>query len=620
MSAPRIDRIISARLMASNFADAGEDVGEFEKKAAALKAAGMTHVVINQALVSIPWVMDPENSYLRFTTLGPTLDQFVTSTYNIGLYHDALLAQNRKLLLGNAALARKYGLRCAIMCVEMTFMPESFFRRYPALRGPRVDNPACSTTPLFALCPMLSEVQDHYGQLIKAMLKLVPEIDELHVFTNDSGGGFCYSTHLYSGANGPVHCKAIPTGSQAQVFAKTIVAAARELNPGFRVVMTSGLSPKEKRDFARNAPEGVGSSVYGAFAWSAGLEDWWGTQAIGPKVHHHPEERARVRAWQDADYEARVRQIRENGGRVYANYSPYYYAGDDPRPWETHAVMCKLLAWGVTNLIGGVGGGQYSANDAVLLDAVKNGIRPTDQVVRELAEQWMGKKLAPRLLEVWRLTELVAREKPVPPAGHIFPLHPLVNGMPLVPDETLLGRHDLDYFMTPLMKDETKMKPNQGGIWRVVNYEHDDKVAYLREYEAVVFPAYAKARAILDELLARADLSAEQRKCLLEQQQSFESYPAVFRRQCHWIQASFYKLADETVPPGTPPYPAIIQAEIEVSAELDRAFARNPADNPRIQLMKAHRDDALRQINLSEFPKNRHLGTAGWTGAHEIKD
>lgn len=615
--ATKIDRIIGGGLMASDYADAGE--GVLEKRVEALKRAGVTHLVVNQALVSIPWVMDPENSYLRFTTLGPTPDQFVTSSYNIGLFHDSLLAQNRKLLLNNAALARKYGFRCAILCVEMTFMPESFFRRYPSLRGARVDNPACSTTPLFALCPMLPEVQDHYGQLIKGMLELVPEIDEMHIFTNDSGAGFCYSSHLYAGANGPYHCKDIPTGEQAQVFAKTLINAAREINPRFRVVMTSGLSPKEKYDFIRNAPDGAASSVYGAFAWGAGLEDWWGTQAVGPKVFNNPDERAIVRAWQYADYETRVRQIREQGGLVYANYSPYYYAGDDPRPWETHEIMCKLLEWGVTNLIGGAGGGNYSANGAVLLDAISNGIRPTDQVVRELAEKWVGPELAPQLLEVWRLTELVAREKPVPPAGHSFPHQPLATNMPIVPDEERLDEHDLDYFLTPVLRDQTKMKSHQGGIWRVVNYDHDDKVAYLRQYETVVFPAYAKALALLEEMLARPNLTDDQRACLLVQKKSFDGISDVFRRQCNWIQASFYKLLGETVPPGTPSYREIIQAEIAVSIAMLTARGKNPDDDPRIRLMRAHLDDPIRQIDLTEFPKNCHLGTAGWTGAHEVK-
>ncbi len=616
MTSNTIDRIIGGGLMASDFSEAGE--GVLDRKVEALRRAGVTHVVINEALVSIPWVMDPENSYLRFTTLGPTPDQYVTSTYNVGLYHDSLLEQNRKLLLRNAALARRHGFRCAMLCVEMTFMPESFFRRYPALRGPRVDNPACSTTPLFALCPMLPEVQDHYSQLIRGMLELVPEIDEMHLFTNDSGGGFCYSSHLYAGPNGPYGCQDVPTGRQAQVFAETLITAAREINPEFRVVMTSGLSPAEKRDFITDAPEGAASSVYGAFAWGGGLEDWWGTQAVGPQVHNNPEQRAKVRAWQDADYEARVRQIRDNGGLVYANYSPYYYAGDDPRPWETHEIICKLLRWGVTNLIGGAGRGRYSANSAVLLDAISHGPRPTDQVVRELAEQWVGSALAPQLLEVWRLTETAAREKPVPPGGHFFPLQPLVNSMPLVPDENLLGEHDLDYFLTPVLRDETKMKSQQGGIWRAVNYDHDDKLAYLRQLDGVVFPAYAQGLAILDDLLARPDLTPDQRQCLQVQRDSFAGYPATFRRQRHWIQASFYKLSDETVPPGTPSFRDLMLAEIENHAEMLRARDKDPDDSPRLQLMKAHLDDPVRQVDLTEFPKNRHLGTQGWTGAHEL--
>ncbi len=613
-----IDRIIGGGLMASDYAEAGE--GVLERKVETLKRAGVTHVVINQALVSIPWVMDPENSYLRFTTLGPTPDQFVTSTYNVGLYHDSLLAQNRKLLLRNAALARKYGFRCAILCVEMTLMPESFFRRYPALRGPRVDNPACSTTPLYALCPMVPEVQDHYSQLITGVLELVPEIDEMHIFTNDSGAGFCYSSHLYSGPNGPYHCHDVPPGTQAQVFAKTLITAARIVNPDFRVVMTSGLSPKEKRDFIRNAPEGAASSVYGAFAWGAGLEDWWGTQAVGPKIHHNPEERAKVRAWQYADYETRVRQIREQGGLVYANYSPYYYAGDDPRPWETHEIACKLLEWGVTNLIGGAGGTEYSANGAVLLDAIANGIRPTDQVVRELAETWVGPVLAPELLEAWRLTELVAREKPVPPGGHAFVHQPLVNHMPLVPDESQLSEHDLDYFLTPVLRDQTKMKSHQGGIWRIVNYMHDDKVAYLKQYEEVVFPALVQAQAILDGMLARPELTEAQRACLQVQVQSFAGYAEGFRRQCNWIQASFYRLSDETVPPGTPAYVDIIDTEIAISSALLRAAGKDPEADPRLALMRAHRDDPVATVDLAEFPKNCHLGTQGWTGAHELAE
>lgn len=616
-----IERVISGDFLPSY---QGEDYELYQKELAnhitQLQRKGATHVMINQAVCSIPWAMDPENSYLRFTTFGHTPDKFVTSTYNVGIYHEGLLAANRRLLLQNAAIARQHGLRCAIRCVEPTLMPESFFRRHPALRGPRVDNPACSTTPYFALCAMVPEVQDHYRQLIRNLLKLVPEIDEMHIFTNDSGAGFCYSTHLYSGPNGAYHCKSVPPGKQAQTFAKVLLEAGREINPGFRVVMTSGLSPKEKLEFLQGAPEGVASSVYGAFAWGGGLEWRWGTQAVGPKVFNNPAERQRVLEWQDADYEARVRQVKDNGGVVYASYNSDYYTGDDPRPYETHEVISKLIQWGVRNLIGGSPGSTpYSVNTAVIRHAMEHGVQPTEAVVRGIAESWVGKELATTLVEVWKLTDLAAREQPVPPGGHALALQPTIIHQPIVPDDTRLGKNDLDYYLTPVLRDEQKMKSHQGGVWRVLNYGAENKQAYLRQFSHAVFPRYEQALKLLDSMLAKPGLSTTQKDCLQEQRALVRGYAQGYRHITHWMMASFYRIKGETPPAGTPTLAEIIQKEIDLVEATDHDAGREPAANPRLQLMKQHRNDPARTVDLSEFPLNRHMGIEGWEGAHEAK-
>ena len=484
-------------------------------------------------------------------------------------------------------------------------MPESFFRRYPALRGPRVDNPACSTTPLYALCPLAPEAQDHYRQLIRKMLELVPDIDEMQIFTNDSGAGVCYSSHLYAGANGPCHCSKTPPGKQAQVFARTLIEAGREINPDFRVVMTSGLSPREKAQFAEGIPEGAASSVYGAFAWGAGLEDRWATQAIGPKVYNNPQERQKVRDWQYADYETRVRQIRDNGGIVYANYSPYYYMGDDPRPFETHEIICKLLEWGVTSLIGGGNGEEYSTHTAVIRHAIEHGIRPTEEAVREVIESMIGAELAPMLLEVCRLNEYVAREMPIPPNGHFLMFQPLVANMPIVPDEELLGEHELDYFMTPVLRDEEKMKSQQGGVWRVLNYGTANKLAYLRQLDTVVFPALEKAFALLEEMLARPEVTPAQRACLQYQHDTMAGYPTYFHHLAHWLMASLYRTKGESVPADFPTLPEIIEAEIALYEAVERTAGNDPTLNPRLRVMRAHQHDAIRQIDLQRIPAHR---------------
>jgi hypothetical protein len=68
----------------------GEDPEQYwqavEAKAARIRRTGATHVMVNQAVVSIPWAMDPENSYLRFTTFGHSPDKFVSSTWNAGRF------------------------------------------------------------------------------------------------------------------------------------------------------------------------------------------------------------------------------------------------------------------------------------------------------------------------------------------------------------------------------------------------------------------------------------------------------------------------------------------------------------------------------------------------------
>ena len=44
-----------------------------------------------------------------------------------------------------------------------------------------------------------------------------------------------------------------------------------------------------------------------------------------------------------------------------------------------------------------------------------------------------------------------------------------------------------------------------------------------------------------------------------------------------------------------------------MTREMLLAQGQNPDDDPRLRLMQAHREDPLRQVDLSEFPKNRHL-------------
>lgn len=621
--AQRIDRVMNGSFFP---AYAGEEPAAFqaslERHAEALQRVGTTHVVVNAAPLSILQVMDPENSYLRFTTYGHTPDKYVASTWNDGIYHPSILELNRQALLWQVTQARRFGFRCWIRCVEMTMLPESFFQRHPSLRGARVDNPACSTSPRFALCPMVPEVQDHYRQLIRKLLELAPDIDEMHIFTNDSGGGFCYSSHLYSGPNGPYHCKEVPPGRQAQVFARTLLEAAREVNPGFRVVMTSGLSPAEKIDFLEGAPAGVASSIYGAFAWGGGLEDRWQNMAVGPDIHR-PEVRAAARGWAVADMEARAKPVRERGGILYASYNADYYGGpsDAPRPYETHESLMTYLRLGVTNIIGGGWGTSYHANGGIFAQVLRDGAGDTEAAVRKLAECWVGPRHAARLCQAWRLSERADREWPMPAGGgHAFYCQPLLMAGPIVPDAGSLGPRDLDYFLTPVIRDQQKMREHHGGAWRFLHYRDEVKRYVVRQLEEVVLPADTEALAIVDGLLGAPDLTEAARECLQVQRREIGIHRCLMERVRHWFQASFHVLEGSQPYAGLPALADIIQREIDTSQHWHEfEGGTGTLDSPRQRLMRAHRDDPVRRVDLRAYPFIEYRGLNHWPGAHLAK-
>ena len=125
-----------------------------------------------------------------------------------------------------------------------------------------------------------------------------------------------------------------------------------------------------------------------------------------------------------------------------------------------------------------------------------------------------------------------------------------------------------------------------------------------------MFARYEQALALLREMLATAGLVAERRACLEEQRDVIAGYLQGYRHLANWIMASFHRIRGEAPPASLPPLPAIIQAEIDLYAG---------AAGPRLELMKKHKNDPVRLVDLSEFPITDHLGLEGWEAAHKPK-
>ena len=79
--------------------------------------------------------------------------------------------------------AERHGLTGMLYMCEPRMQHPALFDRYPAWRGPRVDNPGCSKTPVYALNTDIPEVRDHYRQMLRAAHEAAPGIRDIVLFS-----------------------------------------------------------------------------------------------------------------------------------------------------------------------------------------------------------------------------------------------------------------------------------------------------------------------------------------------------------------------------------------------------------------------------------------------------
>jgi len=162
---------------------------------------GFSHVEVNALACDRPIEKGvPGEFYPEFYC--PALDQFASSSLNKGIYTEKYLERNRKLLKSHAKTALKYGLVPGLLCFEPRSVPEEIFKKYPTLRGARVDHPFRSFKPRYNLSVVHPAVKEHYAEMLTNIMKEIPELEFMTIWTNDSGAGFEYTKSLYVGRNG----------------------------------------------------------------------------------------------------------------------------------------------------------------------------------------------------------------------------------------------------------------------------------------------------------------------------------------------------------------------------------------------------------------------------------
>ena len=366
---------------------------------------GFTHVTVNGLGVDRPFESGPPGDvYSWFYDYSPDLDQFVTSKLIDGFYPAEYLKKNLEFLKSGAALALKYGLVPGLHVNSPRSMPEGFWAKYPFLRGARIDHPRESFRPRYTLAMAHPVVQQHYRELLQNLIKEVPQLGFIHVWTNDSGSGFEFVASLYAGRNGGPYLIREWKGDDeiARKAAENVLTyyhllrdETRKVNPAFRVICDLGPFYAERKYIAPGFGDGLDAGEFASFERSESGEERELLRRVGALVH------------QKLD-------LRDNNVLGV------------PCPRLVRERLQQATADGATSVLVGITPrslAPYDVNGDILREFQRNPQTSLEDVLNASAERWVGSAHAQGLRELWALSDTAVRSYPsgIPYSTFAFP-------------------------------------------------------------------------------------------------------------------------------------------------------------------------------------------------------
>jgi hypothetical protein len=394
-----------------------------------LARIGFSHAEVNGIPSPIQFETGPIGEVLhRFYTYCHALDQYVDSRLNKGIYKPDHLAANLNYLKKNAAYAEKYGLTPGMVCFEPRSVPEALLQRYPMLRGARVDHPLRSFQPRYNLSIAHPVVQDHYAEMMEKLVREVPSLDYISIWSNDSGAGFEYTSSLYVGRNGGGYVirewkgdKEIAEAAAINLvrFLKILRDAGRRVNPDFRVVLRFEAFWAELDYILQNLEEGL--DIEFVSLKSKG----WGLAYTHPKYGDISEiHQTALHNTFDEGEKPLIEEFNKRGVGTDVVYTPDVLWNHEPivgipYPVLIYEKLIDMATQDVSSLchLGGVTPPSYVAKNinqeiirAVQLDRSVD----LNSVLRNRAEEWVGTELADDVVALWKLSDEMFRSYPIP--------------------------------------------------------------------------------------------------------------------------------------------------------------------------------------------------------------
>jgi hypothetical protein len=516
-----------------------------------LARLGCTHVSIN--VLSFPEAMErgvPGEIYPRFYAGSPDLDQFVTTDLTRDLYPREYLEANLALLKKNASLALAYGLTPGLTVCSPRTMPEAFFAKYPYLRGARVDHPFRSYRPRYTATLSHPLVRWHYAELMRSMMKEVPELGFLSLWTNDSGSGFEFVSTLYAGRNGGAYlirewksdtAIARAAGDNVLRYLRLLRDAASETNPAFRVITSLSWFGAEK-DVILN---GLGDrlDLYLSPQDTGDARRWGQMQALESKSSHLL-----------------------NATRAAANF-----VLGVPCPWLVHDRLAAAVAPDIRRLavtFDPPSLSPWNINREVIREFQSGSSAGVDEILESTARRWCGVNEAPTLIKAWRLADHALRSFPDVPlygTSWAFPLYrhwvrPFVPNVSAIPDSE---RAYYEQYMIATFNNPTLVDFSADALWILM--DRRQAVSIVRTCDSLVWKPLDEAVNLLDSLLNARTQATRGTEVLRDQRDrlmALRCYFRTLRNIAGWIAGVHGYMAS-----SAPTEQAIMRSAVEATID-----------------------------------------------------
>ncbi|HEX9975126.1 MAG TPA: hypothetical protein VGD14_23935, partial [bacterium] len=424
---------------------------------------GFSHLEVNCLATPIPFEKGvPNEVYPHFYNYCAALDQFVVSRLNQGIYPADYLQGNLNLLKRNSSLALKYGLTPGLLCFEPRNVPDALLERYPMLRGGRVDHPFRSFKPRYNLTLAHPAVREHYAEMMENLMKEVPELGYISIWTNDSGAGFEYTSTLYVGRNGGAYLIrewksneeiANNAGENIMRFMKLLRDAARKVNPEFRVIGRLEALSAERHVIDREIGNGIDVEV------ATLLSKGWDSPYRHPLYEDIPDVLGTIfhNSFDQQEKQEmetlKKKDCRTHVVHAFGNVNSIDCLLGSPAPWLTYEKLKAMAEVGAEYLasMGGINPPTmvpWSINQEVWQAfQIDSGI-DIEKTVENVAQKWVGEKWAGDLVEAWRMTDQAIRVFPIPVGMYMVWGHTWMRlwARPLVPNIEAIPKKDRSYY------------------------------------------------------------------------------------------------------------------------------------------------------------------------------